>query len=167
MNPYWQYSGITLYLGHVLDVLRSLPAESVHCIVTSPPYWALRDYGLPPVEWPSVSFAPIAGLADIKVSAWTGCLGLEPSPEMYIGHIVLIWRELHRVLREDGTCWLNLGDSYSQDTKWGGKSDHKNSRTCAGGYKAARNLRTQTSLKPKDMVAIPWRVALALQADGW
>lgn len=167
MDPYWQYNGITLYHGHVLEVLPSLPAESVHTIVTSPPYWALRDYGVPPVEWPAVSYAPVVGLPEVEIDNWQGALGLEPTPEMFIGHIVLIWRELYRVLREDGTCWLNLGDSYSQDTKWGGKSGHKNSHTYAGGYKTARNLRTQTSLKPKDKVGIPWRAALALQADGW
>jgi len=167
MNPFWQTDNITLYCGHVLDVLQALQAESVHSIITSPPYWALRDYALPPVEWTAVSYVPIVGLPEINVPAWRGSFGLEPIPEMFIGHLVLIWRELHRVLRADGTCWLNLGDTYSQDTKWGGKSSHKNAHSCAGGYATARNLRTQTRLKSKNLCAIPWRVALALQADGW
>ncbi|MCG8400019.1 MAG: site-specific DNA-methyltransferase, partial [Firmicutes bacterium] len=70
-------------------------------------------------------------------------------------------------LRNDGTLWLNLGDTYSQDTKWGGKSDHKNYTSVAGGYQTCRNLRTNSGLKPKDLVGIPWRVAFALQDDGW
>ena len=133
MTPYWDLNGNALYQGHVLDVLRSLPAQNVHCIVTSPPYWGLRDYGLPPVEWPSVSYAPMAGLTEIAVPAWAGCLGLEPTVEAFVGHLVLVTRELRRVLRDDGTFWLNLGSSY-QD---------------------------------KQEMGIPWRVAFALQADGW
>ena len=70
MTPYWSLNGSRLYQGHVLDVLKNLGTESVHCIVTSPPYWGLRDYGLPPVEWPAVRYAPMAGLPEVEV---TGC----------------------------------------------------------------------------------------------
>lgn len=81
--------------------------------------------------------------------------------------MVDVFREAKRVLRPHGTLWLNLGDTYSQDTKWGGKSGQKNYTSVAGGYQTCRNLRTNSGLKAKDLVGIPWRVALALQADGW
>jgi len=131
------------YCGDVLQVLRNLPGESVHCCITSPPYWGLRDYGI------------------------SGQYGLEATPEEYIERMVDVFREVKRVLRTDGTLWLNLGDTYSQDTKWGGKSGQKNRSSVIGGYQTCRNLRTNSGLKPKDLVGIPWRVAFALQADGW
>ena len=157
-----------------------LAAESVHCIVTSPPYWGLRDYGLASSTWggqaecghvwgelqpgdPRGGSGPNAKEAWIdggdgtghgrktprgrfcdRCGAWLGCLGLEPSIELYVQHIVECLREALRVLREDGTCWLNIGDSYG----------------------IGRNKR-QSGLKPKDLCMIPHRVALALQADGW
>ena len=96
--------------GDCIEGLRTLPDSSVHCCVTSPPYWGLRDYG------------------------HDGQIGLESTPEAYVARMVEVFREVRRVLREDGTCWLNLGDSYK------------------GG---------------KQLVGIPWRVAFALQADGW
>jgi len=99
-----------------LQVLKELPAESVHCVVTSPPYWGLRDYGT------------------------DGQLGLEETPEQHVSKMVEVFSEVRRVLRTDGTLWLNYGDSYA-----------------ASG----------ASLKPKDLCGIPWRVAFALQADGW
>jgi len=106
-----------IILGDCLAELRKLPDESVHCCVTSPPYWGLRDYGVP------------------------GQLGLEKTPEEYVANMVEVFREVRRVLRKDGVLFLNLGDSY-------------------------HGLRTK-GLKPKDLVGIPWRVAFALQADGW
>lgn len=141
-----------ILIGDCQEVLESLPDGRVHCAITSPPYWTLRDYGLPGSDWPD---------------GWHGCLGLEPTPDMFIDHLVSIFREVRRVLRYDGTLWLNLGDTYSQGTKWGGKSAHKNYTSVQGGYQTVRNLRTESGLKPKDLVGIPWRVALALQADGW
>ena len=84
--------------GHVLDVLAAMPAESVQCVVTSPPYWGLRSYGTPPVTWPD---------------GWVGELGLEPTPWMYLDHLVEVFRAVRRVLRKDGTVWLNLGDCYA------------------------------------------------------
>ena len=115
---------------------------TVQTCVTSPPYWGLRDYGV------------------------SGQLGLESTPDAYVASMVAVFREVWRVLREDGTLWLNLGDSYASQggpepaqTKWQvqGASDGQN-----GG-----RSRTAGSLKPKDLVGIPWRVAFALQADGW
>jgi len=206
----------------VLDVLRALEAGSVHCVVTSTPYWSLRDYQLPPVEWEPVRYAPMAGLPEIEVpgcdpeckhkwgkeqvihqrgslgtstldgrkpvdgqdrqqdasqgswcrlcGGWRGSLGLEPTPEMFVGHIVAIWRELRRVLRDDGTCWLNLGDSYCSI---GHKKSHSGFGTTglAGGiaqeHSPTHRENNGPGLKHKDLLGIPWRVALALQADGW
>ena len=124
---------------------RSIPLDdgTVQCVVTSPPYWGLRDYGL-----------------------GDSGIGLEPTPEEYVANIVQVFREVWRVLRDDGTLWLNLGDSYSG-------SGGENGNGGIGGDTAEKhglyrnNPRKRTGLKPKDLVGIPWRVAFALQADGW
>ena len=126
--------------GHSLAILRTLPADSVNCCVTSPPYWNLRDYGV------------------------DGQIGLEKTPEEYVEHIVAVFEEVRRVLRPDGTCFINLGDSYASDGKWGGKSGSKNETSAAGGYCREKKY---TGLKPKDLIGIPWKVAFALQAAGW
>lgn len=146
MKPYTETPDWTLYRGHVMDVLRSMPSESVHCVVTSPPYWGVRDYGLPPVEWPD---------------GWTGQLGLEPTPDPYVQHLVEVFREVRRVLRTDGTLWLNLGDTYAAnrsyqvpDSKWRDVGNYMPRQVPQG-------------LKPKDLVGIPWAVAFALRDDGW
>lgn len=136
---------VTLLHGDVCDVLRTLPAASVHCVVTSPPYWGLRDYGI------------------------VGQIGLEESPEAYVQSMVEVFREVRRVLRDDGTLWLNLGDSYATNppgntSSNGGMSQGR--RAYDGNGKGGRYVGT-AGLKPKDLIGIPWRVALALQADGW
>jgi DNA modification methylase len=87
---------VRILTGHVLDRLAELPAESVHCVVTSPPYFGLRDYGIAPQVWGG--------------DAWRGSLGLEPTPALYIEHLVAVFREVRRVLRKDGTLWVNIGD---------------------------------------------------------
>jgi len=112
-------SEATILVGDVLDRLSEISDGSVQCCVTSPPYWGLRDYGN------------------------DGQLGLEATPELYVENMVSVFREVRRVLADDGVCWLNLGDSYNG---------------------SGRKINT---LKPKDLVGIPWRVAFALQADGW
>lgn len=125
--------------GDVLDGLRSLPDACVQCVVTSPPYLGLRDYGV------------------------EGQIGLEPTLEAHIEKLVEVFREVWRVLRDDGTLWLNLGDSYNGSGEAGG--DY-----APGGLKAGQPKypgRRISALKPKDLVGIPWRVAFALQADGW
>jgi DNA modification methylase len=126
-----------------LTLLRSLPAESIHCIVTSPPYYGLRNYNVP------------------------GQIGLEDTPERYVQRLVLLFREARRVLRGDGTLWLNLGDSYAthrNDHKGGGFGD--NAVDCHSTI-AKRGNFIPPGLKPKDLIGIPWRMAFALQADGW
>ena len=155
----------TFYTGNGLEIIKSLPSESVNCCVTSPPYWGLRDYGLQVTDWPEVEYIPMAGLPSLKVSRWIGCLGLEPSPELYIAHIILIFREIHRVLRNDGTVWINLGDSYAK-CGISGLGDPTIGERNLGGMKAIKKIIPQ-GLKPKDLVGIPWMVAFALQADSW
>jgi len=132
---------VRILQGDCHDVLKTLPDASVHCCVTSPPYWGLRDYGV------------------------EGQLGLESTPQEYVEKMVNVFREVRRVLRDDGTLWLNLGDSYANDTKWGGSTGGKHV-TALHDTNVGRGKR-YTGLKAKDLVGIPWRVAFALQADGW
>jgi DNA modification methylase len=143
--------------------------ESVNCCVTSPPYWGLRDYGISPTVWPVVDYSPMPGLPILHIPEWNGCLGLEPTIEMFVGHIVLIFREVRRVLRKDGTLWLNLGDTYATGTK-AKRQQSKNPGVGANRPEAQNSvcrIGTPDGLKTKDLIGIPWRVAFALQADGW
>jgi len=130
---------VKVITGDCRDVLASMPAESVHCCVTSPPYWGLRDYGV------------------------SGQIGLESTYQEFVDRMVAVFREVRRVLRADGTLWLNLGDSYANDGKWGGST----SGTALHGNSGIGRERRATGLKPKDLCGIPWRVAFALQDDGW
>lgn len=135
----------TLLTGDALDVLGTLPAGSVQCCVTSPPYWGLRDYGV------------------------AGQIGLEATPEKYVAKMVAVFREVRRVLKPDGTLWLNLGDSYS-DARGGeqGKNGQMANRSVAAARCRVRGeTRAVPGLAGKNLVGIPWRVAFALQADGW
>jgi DNA modification methylase len=153
-----------IFQGHVLDALRAMPSASVHCIVTSPPYWGLRKYeGVEPVEWDTVEYGPMPGLPWITIPAQEACLGLEATPEAYVGHIVEVCRQLRRVLRLDGTMWLNLGDCYNgQNAR---KPSIKENGTLS--YRAGGNAIRFPGLKSKDLCGLPWRVFFALQADGW
>jgi DNA modification methylase len=157
---------IELLQGDCTEVLPRLPEASVQAIITSPPYFGLRDYGIPPTHWPEIAYSPLAGLPPIKVPPSVCCLGLEESPLAYIAHLVHVFRLLRPVLRDDGVVWLNLGDSYAQPSKWGGgqRNAGKNKHSISGGYSRARH---KTGLKDKDLFGNPWRAALALQADGW
>jgi DNA modification methylase len=139
---------VQILLGDCRDVLRTLPADSVHCVVCSPPYWGLRSY--------------IAEGDPLKSFE----IGLEPTYGEYIDKIVAVFREVRRVLRPDGTLWLNLGDSYATGTA----GARKPTATGKHGYwenPAILIDGAAEGLKPKDLVGIPWRVAFALQADGW
>lgn len=131
-----------ILVGDVREKLAELPAGSVQTCVTSPPYWGLRDYG------------------------HEGQIGLEPTPDAYVAAMVEVFRGVWRVLRDDATLWLNLGDSYANDTKWGGSSGGKHVSALHGNSGVGRGKRA-TGLKPKDLVGIPWTVAFALRADGW
>ncbi|MBI5770903.1 MAG: site-specific DNA-methyltransferase [Verrucomicrobia bacterium] len=155
--------------GDALTRVRELPPETIHCIVTSPPYWGLRDYQGPHLDFSAGSYSPMPGLPPVDYPAWRGQLGLEPDPVMFIGHLVEIFRELHRVLRRDGTCWVNMGDCH---TSKGGHCDTKYSdrrreyRIATAPDHVVRPMRARGA-KPKDMIGQPWRLAFALQADGW
>lgn len=140
----------TLHLGDCREILKSLPEQSVNTCVTSPPYFGLRDYGM-----------------DDQI-------GLEPTPDEFVAALVEVFREVRRVLRDDGTVWLNLGDSYARQAgneesklatlhtmSVGQKKVHE-----AGGMRKGKN-KPPPGLKQKDLIGIPWRVAFALQADGW
>lgn len=177
-----------IHQGDCRPVLRTLPEKSVHMCVTSPPYWGLRRYeGVEPSVWGGHWLScrlvddPIwqddgtcLGCRDCigpnreYVGAWYGLLGLEPRIEMYVEHIVECFREVKRVLRDDGTLWLNLGDSYANapkgnpGAKWHSSASQFESDGAydKGDYKAS-------GLKTKDLIGQPWRIAFALQADGW
>lgn len=135
--------------GDALETLKTLPDESVQCCLTSPPYWGLRDYGV------------------------SGQLGLEKTPEEYIANMVTVFREVRRVLKKDGVCFINIGDSYAtspagnkSEQKWKNDSYGKSGRYKLDNYRG--DLPKDFGLlKPKDAVLIPFRLAIALQADGW
>ena len=131
----------TIINRDALYALRELPEESVHCCVTSPPYYALRDYGL-----------------DMQI-------GREDTPEQYIDRLTEVFRELRRVLRSDGTLWLNIADTYCGTGNKGYHADPKNPKG-RNGQQIARNNRV-SGCKQKDLIGIPWLLAFALRADGW
>lgn len=130
--------------GDCLELMKGIPENSVDCCITSPPYWGLRDYGV------------------------EGQFGLEKIPEEYAANMVKVFGEVKRVLKKDGTLWLNLGDSYfsQQNSNRNGVSG-----SLGGGARGGGEYRTQVresdTLKQKDLCGIPWRVAFALQSDGW
>jgi DNA modification methylase len=132
----------TIYIEDCQTGLKKIPDKSVNCCVTSPPYYGLRDYGIEEQ------------------------IGLEKTPEQYVEKLVTIFREVRRVLKDDGTLWLNLGDSYA-GAGWRNNNDNP-------GYKQTTNkgtnisgIKIKTECKPKDLIGIPWMVAFALRVDGW
>jgi len=180
----------------VIDGLRELEADSVQCVVTSPPYWALRDYGTgswsggdPDCDHRLYAYPddretpggrkgsmPKSETVQRKTCRKCGAvredrqLGLEETPDEYIARMVEIFREVRRVLRPDGIAWINLGDSYASSV--GGGQNDLSTSTVTGSRKKRdpkneTGIKRSAGLKPKDLVGIPWRVALALQADGW
>ena len=139
---------VRILVGDCRDVMRRLPDASVQCCVTSPPYFGLRDYGV------------------------AGQIGLEPTPDDFVCEMVAVFREVRRVIADDGTLWLNLGDSYASTVKGSGGAG----KSRLGPNRDLQNIGHQKfeprrfdmqGLKPKDLIGIPWRVAFALQADGW
>ena len=128
----------TVLAGDAGTLLRAFPSDFFRCCVTSPPYWGLRDYGT------------------------ENQIGAEDDPQDYIDRLTAVFREVMRVLRPDGTLWLNLGDSYTSGNR-GYRAPDKKHPVRAMSYRA----KPPDGLKAKDLVGIPWRVAFALQADGW
>lgn len=129
----------------VMDGLKQIPDGAIQCVVTSPPYWGLRDYGV------------------------AGQIGLEPSIDEYLSKMVRVFAEVHRALRDDGTLWLNMGDSYTGSCKgaWAQEEKQKENYVPQPGGAVASMPKAPQGLKPKNLVGMPWRLALALQADGW
>lgn len=139
--------------------LACLADRSVHMIATSPPYFALRAYpGDQTVEWPAVTFRLNEWTEPLTTSPWRGPLGQEPDPVAYIGHLILCLREWRRVLRDEGTCWVNLGDTYAANR---GYQVPDSKHVDVGNSAPAKGL------KAKDLIGIPWLFALAARADGW
>jgi DNA modification methylase len=136
---------IRLIGGDCREVLATLPADSVHCVVTSPPYYGLRDYGV------------------------VGQIGLEATPDAYLAEMVRVFREVRRVLRPDGTCWVNMGDSYASTPSGSFDKGGRGSGALeGGGFRSNKAFSTIGSgAKAKDLLMMPARLALALQADGW
>jgi len=129
---------VEIVQGDSRQALQSIPDGVFQCCITSPPYWGLRDYGI------------------------DGQIGAENDPKAYIADLVAIFREVRRTLRDDGTLWLNIGDSYtSGDRRW--RAPDKKNAGRAMSYRPP----TPQGLKSKDLIGVPWRLALALQADGW
>lgn len=154
---YHEDSQLEIHNGDALTVLQTMAAESVQCCVTSPPYYGLRDYGV------------------------DGQIGMEETPEAFIANLVDVFREVRRVLKDDGVCWINIGDSY-----WGGKGQSGSSGMefqqmrveagvsfsspaahVGGKGKTLPTDKKHESIKPKDLIGIPWMLAFALRADGW
>lgn len=140
-----------IIIGDCIEGMRTLPDGCVHCCITSPPYWGLRDYGV------------------------EGQLGLEATPDEFVAKMVAVFREVRRVLRDDGTLWLNLGDSYAGGGNYRGVNSEATlsaKQRSNGGARGVSQLlgaagKDWQGCKPKDLCGIPWRVAFALQADGW
>jgi len=189
----------SIICGDALEELKRLPSESVDCVITSPPYWGLRDYGT--AKWEggdkdckhtgvarrcdnqdNSKSSSNRGSSSDKVSK--DCIycdakriddqiGLEKTPEEYVNKMVEVFREVKRVLKKEGTLWLNLGDSYNSQPPGNKKplsdasglpNSTENLEMRRAGYVRPKHI---SGLKPKDLVGIPWRVAFALQADGW
>lgn len=210
---------ITMLHGDCTELLPTLAPASVQCIVTSPPYFGLRDYGLPPTLWPTIEFTPMAGLPPLRVQGcepdcahewgptvrgpfanrapgpngrqknteashtrtkeagnycqlcggWRGCLGLEPDPHMFIAHLLHVFRLARPALADDGIAWINLGDTYAAGGNGGGGAFMAERARKAWEHRADRTgwRKAPEGLKEKDLLGMPWRLAFALQADGW
>ena len=135
---YYSCGGVDIYLADARRKLALFPAKSFQCCVTSPPYWGLRDYDYP------------------------NQIGAEDNLEDYIRDIVSVFRDVRHTLRDDGTFWLNIGDAYTSGGRTWRAPDKKNA-----GRAMDYRLDTPAGLKPKDLIGLPWRIAFALQADGW
>jgi DNA modification methylase len=134
-----------ILVGDCIEMMRMLPDESVHTCVTSPPYFGLRDYGMP------------------------GQIGLEEAPAGFIGRLVEVFREVRRVVRTDGTIWVNMGDTYATGGRGGGGSymSERGDKAWQGKGEATGWRSAPAGLKHKDLMGMPWRLAFALQDDGW
>jgi site-specific DNA-methyltransferase (adenine-specific) len=197
---------ITLLEGDCRVTLPALESSSVQCVITSPPYWGLRDYGTSPLVWGgdadhahvftaathgwnpggrgerSISTSTLTNGGKLHnmtratgasmgqhcaCGAWLGSLGLEPTPEAYIEHLIDVFREVHRVLRNDGSLWLNLGDSYAGSGKGPSTSISAALHSPNPHSFGLNSGVVPVGAKPKDLLLLPFRMAMALQSDGW
>lgn len=174
-----------IYQGDSFITLQTFPDSFIDCVITSPPYWGLRDYGTATWEGGDINCSHIVG-NQVQDNKWKGAitsgvrpgvnasvckicnakridkqLGLEKTPEEYVLKLVEVFREVKRILKKEGTVWLNLGDSYAGSKV--GNTNEINKRSNTDSFKKEK----PKNLKEKDLVGIPWRVAFALQADGW
>jgi len=182
------------YTGNCLNILQALADRSIDCCVTSPPYFGLRDYqtgrweggdpsckhllgkgsNVRQTKHPNADHYPVS--AHRGGDAWkcAACgairideqIGLEQTPESYVENLVVVFEQVRRVLKDHGSLWLNIGDSYANDNKWGGASGGKHAKALHGNTGIGRT-RVHTGLKPKDLMGMPWRLAFALQEAGW
>lgn len=224
-DPFFDGGAVRVYRGHALDILRQMPDESIHMVVTSPPYWGLRSYKTPPVIWNSPNtdcrhewepsrvirsspqrdhsggvatgatgtrgvqssskgraFISTTGSFCSHCTAWQGHLGLEPSPELYINHLTTIFREVRRVLRQNGTLWIVIGDTYNSGA--GGRQGRTGARrnraftAASADWRPGNPAKNQEvsnrdgvnagqNYKLKDLIGISWMLAFALREDGW
>lgn len=135
---------VRILTGDCKEVLRTLPDESVHCVVSSPPYWRQRNYGV------------------------AGQIGLERTPEAYIAEMVGVFRETRRVLRRDGTCWINIGDKWASGGNGGGGSFMDDRGEAWAHARNSKGWRSPpVGYKDKDLVGLPFMLAFAMRADGW
>ena len=186
-----------IYQGNCIEVLKDFPDESIDCVVTSPPYWGLRDYGT--AEWEGgdencehkvgritrgglseMQSKNIGGFGDESIKNGGSCphcgairkdsqLGLEETPEEFVANLVRVFSKVKRVLKKEGTCWLNLGDTYSAQ-RWTKKGETKTEAQPMNKMKDDWRSIAPTKnsgLPDKNLTGIPWRVAFALQSDGW
>ena len=185
----------SILVGDARASLAGIPDRSVHCCVTSPPYWSLRSYSTDPQVWggdplcdhlwnehrqyrdsPTRTGGEGIGFDDAdttraqrwtttnfcsRCGGWRGELGSEPDPDSFVAHLVEVFREVHRVLRDDGTLWLNLGDGYAANRSY----QIRDNKHCDVGN--TRGMSVPDGLKPKDLLLMPARLAIALQTDGW
>ena len=204
-NNLGAYTLNTIIAGCCLEVMRKIPDGCIHMCVTSPPYFGLRDYNLPPSiwggdngcnhDWIDTTYVrnsdksaglkqktnigsqgrdkPVENAFCSICGAWCGCLGLEPTYQHYVEHLTTIMHEVKRILRDDGILFLNLGDSYATTSAGNRIPSGFQQKSQAGTsgalaqYGGDKRSTITGNLKPKDMVGIPWRVAFALQEDGW
>lgn len=167
---------ITSLHGDCLNILPTLTPGAVQALITSPPYYGLRSYDIPPSSWPAVAYTPLIGLPPITIAPMVCQLGAEPDPLAYIGHLVHVFRLARPAMRKDATLWVNLGDSYSGNTEMNGARHDSTSRAYGAKGNKAGDLRSEgrsqgrrvvSGLADKNLLGIPARAALALQADGW
>jgi len=204
IKPYFETENGILYQGNALDILKDIESESIDCVMTSPPYWALRDYGTAPLIWDGnkdcehewgpdlkeklrTSVGPAATVGNnvnerqprelykgnycFKCGAWKGSLGLEPTFHLYIQHLIQIFDEIKRVLKKTGTCWINIGDSFSGSGKGGGDTGFSKERYRKEllNYKTSDVIKpsTKTDLPSKSLCQIPERFSIAMTDKGW